>query len=76
MEISKPIKLDVFGKQVLAIRTENNWRLYYVSGDGKRRVAADLFVPPFVKGMEVERYLADICHEWATEDHPEVLRLE
>jgi hypothetical protein len=76
MESSKPIKIDVFGRQVLAIRTGNGWRLYYVSGDGKRRVAADLIVPPFVEEMEIERYLADMCHEWATADHPEVIRLD
>jgi len=76
MAMSKSVKLDVFGKPVLALRTEDGWRLYYLSGDGKRRAAADLIVPPFVDEIEIERYLADLCHEWETKDHPEVRRLD
>ena len=76
MATSKSIKLDVFGRHVLAMRTEDGWRIYYVSGDCKRRTAHDLIVPPFVDEMEIERYLADMCHEWETKDHPEVRRLD
>ena len=70
------IKFDVFGRHVLAVRTEVGWQMYYVGGDGKRRAADDLIIPPFVKDIEMERYLADLCHEWETKAHPEVRRLE
>ncbi len=72
----KSTKLDVFGRHVLAIRTNEGWQIYYLSGDGKRRAADDLIVPPFVNEMEIERYLADLCHEWETKEHPEVRRLD
>ena len=69
------IKLDVYGRMVLATRAKEGWQVYYVSGDGKRRAADDIVIPSFVKEMEIERYLADLCHEWETKDHPEVRRL-
>ena len=70
------IKLNVFGKFVLATRGNEDWHLYYLSEDGKRRTAAeDLFVPDFVTESELEEYLEDLCHEWVTEKHPNVRRL-
>ena len=73
--MSKSIKLDVFGKLVLAIHTNDGWELFYLSEDGKRRLATEILVPIFVKEAEIENYIEDICHEWATEKHPNVRRL-
>jgi hypothetical protein len=36
--MSKSIKLDVFGKHVLAMRTNEGWSMFYLSDDGKRRL--------------------------------------
>ena len=72
----KTIKFDVFGRHVLAIRTNNGWQIYYLSGDGKRRAADGLIIPPLVNEMEIQRYLADLCHEWETKEHLEVRRLD
>ena len=74
--MSKSIKLDVFGKHVLAMRTNERWSLYYLSDDGKRRPAFDIFVPQSVNETEIENFLADICHEWATEKNPNVRHLK
>jgi hypothetical protein len=51
------IKLDVFGRQVLAVRSEEGWQLYYLSGDGKKRSAYDLIVPSLLveNGLEESR---------------------
>ena len=38
--------------------------------------ALDIFVPEFVNESEIENFLADICHEWATEKNHSVRRLE
>ena len=73
--MSKSIKLDVFGKHILARRTSEGWSLYYVSDDGKRRPAFDIFVPNSVNESEIESFLADIYHEWATDINPDVRRL-
>ena len=74
--MNKLIKLDVFGKQVLAIHTNDGWEMFYLSEGGKRRPATEIFVPNFVKETEIENYIEDICHEWATERHPNVRRLK
>ena len=70
----KSIRLDVFGRQVLAVRSEDGWQLFYLSADGKRRPTVDIMVPAFVTESEIVSFMADLCHEWATEKHPEVRR--
>jgi hypothetical protein len=72
--MNKTIKLDVFGKLVLAINTNDGWEMFYLSEGGKRRLATEIYVPKFVKETEIENYIEDICHEWATEKHPNDLR--
>ena len=74
--MSQSIKLDVFGKPVLALRTNEGWSMYYLSDDGKRRLAFDIFVPESVNESEIENFLADIYHEWATVKNPNVRRLK
>jgi hypothetical protein len=76
VHMDEPIKLDVFGTLVLAIHSKDGWEMFYLSEDGKRRLATEIFVPNFVKETEIENYIEDICHEWATEKHPNVRRLD
>ena len=71
-----PIKFDVFGRYVLISRTSDGWKIDYISDQGKRRPAADIFIPDFISELEIEQYLADLCHEWATEKHPFVRRMD
>ena len=68
----KNFKIDVFGKKIQAIFSDNWWIIYYLSSDCKRRLANDIIVPSFIKESEIENYLADLCHEWATDKYPEV----
>jgi hypothetical protein len=70
------LRLDVFGRQVLVQRTEGGWAAFYVGLDGKRRRAYDLVIPPSLEEVEIGGYLADLCHEWATHQHPAVRRLD
>ena len=70
------IKIDVFGRLVLAVKSEHGWRMYYLGEDGKRRPADDLILPPSLATDELVSYLADLCHEWATEKHNDVRRLD
>ncbi len=70
------MKLDVFGCKVLAERTNGGWRIYYLGEEGKRRLADDLMVPSFITESEIRRYLADLCHEWASTKHPDVRRID
>ena len=70
------IKFDVYGRHVLISRTKDGWNIDFVSGEGKKRPAADIFIPDFISESEIEQYLADLCHEWATDEHPLVRRID
>jgi hypothetical protein len=72
----KSLKFDVFGRRVLVVGSDTGWSVFYLGTEGKRRPAWDIVVPNSVSEAEVEQYLADLCHEWATERHPDVKRLE
>jgi hypothetical protein len=69
------IKLDVFGRLVLATRNETGWKIYYLGEEGKRRPAPDIAVPPEIGEADLDKYLADLCHEWCTANSPSVERL-
>ena len=75
MNIMTSLKLDVFGRRVLVVKSEKDWSAFYLGNEGKRRPAADIVIPPSLSESEVEQYIADLCHEWATERHPHVKRL-
>lgn len=70
-----PLKLDVFGRSVLVERHASGWEVFYLGGDGKRRHADDIFIPSAVPESEIERFVADLCHEWVTSRNPSVRRV-
>ena len=69
------MKLDVFGRRMLAERTPSGWQLFDLGADGKRSLAKDIVIPDAIAETELAQYLADICHEAATKRHPAVRRL-
>lgn len=69
------LEFDVFGQRVLIERTALAWLAFYPGPEGKRRPAFDIVIPPDLPEDELESYLADLCHEWATPEDPEVRRL-
>jgi len=70
------IRLDVYGREVLVQRTEGRWSAFYVGTDGKLRSATDIVIPTSVEEADLQQYLADLFHEWATEQHPDVRKLD
>jgi len=70
------IRFDVFGRQVQVVRAAGRWRAYYPGQEGKRRPADDIVIPADTAESALERYLADLCHEWASARHPDVRRLD
>ena len=74
--MTNTITLEVFGRRVKAARSDQGWQMFYLSADGKRRPADDIMVPAFVTESEIVNFIADLCHEWATEKFPEVRRIE
>ena len=68
-------KFDVFGRLVLVSRDAGRWTAFYAGSEGKRRPATDIVIPADTAEQDLPRYLADLCHEWATSRHPEVRKL-
>ena len=65
--------VDVFGIRLLVERTASGWQAWLPGDDGKRRPAYELPIPAFIDGdEELLRYLADLCHEGATPERPDV----
>ena len=72
----KSLKFDVFGRQILVAESESGWTTFYLGAEGKRRPATDIVVPQDIPESDIEKYLGDLFHEWATERHPSVKRLD
>ena len=70
------IKINVYGRVVTVEKTDAGWAVFYPGADGRRRPAEDLVIPDFIGESELENYLSDLCHEWASARHPAVRRLE
>ena len=71
----KSLKFDVFGRLILVTESGDGWAAFYMGAEGKKRPAGDIVIPADIRESEIERYLGDLCHEWATEQHPNVERL-
>jgi hypothetical protein len=69
------LELDVFGRRILVVRRTDRWEVFYLGGEGKRRRAEDISIPDAVPENELEHYVADLCHEWATSRNPKVIRI-
>ncbi len=69
------MKLNVYGKRIEVKKSENGWKVFYL-GEGLKRLAPDLFVPDSIGEEEVINYLADICHEWASDSNSRVVVLD
>ena len=72
--VPKDLKFDVFGIDVLVRRSDDGWSVYYIGSEGKRRPAGDIVIPADVAESDVQGFLADLRHEWASEQYPNVTR--
>ncbi|WP_240334989.1 hypothetical protein [Vibrio sp. LB10LO1] len=70
------MKVNVFGKIMLAECKDGIWALYIDSEASIKRPIRDFVVPPFLDEDELLTYLDDMYHEHATATHPNVLRIE
>lgn len=66
-------ELEIFGRDFVATRAADGWAIYYRGAEGKRGPRFEIPIPHDVVSSEALcRYLADLCHEWASPEHPEV----
>jgi hypothetical protein len=69
-------RFDVFGRTVGIIRKDDRWEAMYLGLDGKHRPAPGIIIPPSVPASGLGRFLADLFHESARPERPDVLPLE
>ena len=69
------LRFDVFGRSMEVVREGDLWAAYYLGSDGKRRPAHEAHVPHFVEVGGVGRFLADLYHESASPERPDVVEL-
>lgn len=70
------LEFDVFGHRIVVERRAGRWVALHPASDGKRRPIPDLVIPPDLEEEELGEYLADVRHEWATPESPEVKRID
>ena len=70
------MKVNVFGKIMLAECRGGIWTLYIDSETSIKRPIRDFLMPPFLDEDELLTYLGDMYHEHATATHPCVFRVE
>ena len=69
------MRFDVFGTPVEVLAREGQWLVFYLGSEGKKRLATDIIIPPQITESQVRGYLADIRHEYASQEHPQVTRI-
>ena len=67
-------RYNVFGRELLIEKTNRGWSTFYPGPEGKRR-SADIHIPDRISEAELTQFLEDLCHEWASEKYPEVIRI-
>lgn len=67
------MKFSVFGRKIVEVlRKDGEWEAYYLGNEGKKRPASDLNIPSSLTQSEIQEYLADVFHEYATFSNGEI----
>ncbi|MBY5943851.1 hypothetical protein KUW02_01180 [Photobacterium rosenbergii] len=65
---------DVFGTKMSVQRKDGFWLLFKESDTAMRARIYDVVIPPELEEADLATYLADIYHENASANHPDVRR--
>ena len=57
------------------VRSNDQWLAFYCGNGGLKRKADDIRIPASLSELELDAYIADVFHEWATPERSEVRRL-
>jgi hypothetical protein len=72
--LTEAILFDVFGRTMRVERVNEQWQLFLVGTEGKKRPVPDILVPPHLTAVELTTFLDDLYHEYASPSHPSVKR--
>jgi len=68
------MEFDVFGRRLIVERSGDVWATFEPGDDGKRR-ASWVVIPPDLTEERLAHYLADLFHEAARPERPDVKRI-
>lgn len=70
------MKLDIFGRMIVeVIRDKNQWVIFRLGNEGKKRILHDIKMPNDIPETELIEYIEDIYHEWATPNNHNIKEL-
>ncbi len=59
------MKLIVYGRKIEIVRSGDNWKVFYLGSEGKKRLAEDITIPSTVVENDLIEYVSDLFHESA-----------
>ena len=76
-DVQLPNPIEIFGRRFVVVRRQDGWAVHHPGAEGKRGPELELPIPHDVlTPVALRDYLADLCHEWATPQHPRVRWLD
>lgn len=70
------MRFNIYGRFLIEVlRQDNQWVVYRLGNEGKKRLAHDIQLSPELDKNDVQEQLAILYHEYATEKHSEVSRV-
>ena len=76
MKNTQAIEFNVFGKQMMVERKDDEWLLFLESGSGFKSRVTEIVIPDGLEERELDQFLDDMYHEMASEEYPAVFRVE
>lgn len=70
------MKFDIFGRKELeVVRSKDQWLAFYCGSGGVKRRAEDIAIPASLDESELDEYIADVFHEWASASRDKIKRV-
>lgn len=70
------MKLNAYGRKIEIVKMADNWIVYFLGNEGKKRTAHDIIIPSEIVNNEIIQYLEDILHEWATSSNNQIIVID
>ena len=70
------MKLNIYGKKIEIIRYGENWKVFYLGNEGKKRIADDIVIPESLKEEELKDYIQDLFHEWSIPSNNQIIEID
>jgi hypothetical protein len=70
------MKLNVYGRKMEIVKSAENWKVFFLGDEGKKRPVYDIIIPQDLKENEIINYIDDLFHEWATPLNNKISQLE